>query len=133
MLYALYLLIIIVRIFSLSIYLVTVHPPIIMHHPIGHANVQLITNNFNFSLFCKAIGYQLSFEWTRNGSYISSDNYHKIKNDVNKSVLVILNATSFDAGEYQCVVTNSGGKVISRPSKLSFVGMYVHTYSYVSL
>ncbi|XP_065904077.1 hemicentin-1-like [Dysidea avara] len=81
-------------------------PPVIVQHP----HSQLVEFHFDVSLVCDANGNDLKYQWTHNGNILASNSHYSIINDTN---LVINNVKSSDSGQYQCFVSNSGGRVAS--------------------
>jgi len=94
--------------------------PTMIQHPDSSYFVELYTKNFNLTLHCKAVGYQIIYNWTKNGRIINSNHhYYIIDGD-----LSIINMKPSDKGQYQCEVSNIGGKVESSHSQVVIKGMY---------
>ena len=64
------------------------------------------------SLKCRAVGGDnLVYRWTHNNNTIIPTSHYIVK----ESDLIIVNATTFDTGQYQCIViANSGESVASK-------------------
>ena len=87
-------------------FLFAVVPPVIMLHP----HSQMVEFYYDVSLVCGAVGDDLKYQWTYRGNIITANGHFSIIND---SVLVINNIKLSDSGQYQCLVSNSGGTVAS--------------------
>ena len=77
-------------------------PLMITIHPMD-AVIQLYSNFTNHTLTCKADGAS-SYKWERQNDVIPSDS-----TGVNTNTLTLINLRPEDAGNYQCVATNTRG------------------------
>ena len=83
-------------------------PPVIVQHPYS----QMVEFDFDVYLRCGAVGDNLKYQWTHNNIVLVH---------YNESDIIINNVQSSDAGQYQCIVSNSGGRVVSRPATILVV------------
>ena len=67
-------------------------------------DIDLTNNNTDVLLTCKADGAS-SYLWKRQNGVIPSDSI-----GVNTNTLILVNLQPEDAGNYQCVAGNTGGK-----------------------
>ena len=69
--------------------------------------VELFSNNFNLSIYCKAVSlvecYTVKYKWHKAGELISTN-----------PMLVINNLKVEDAGEYQCTAFNTLGGTVTK-------------------
>ena len=99
--YALYLL-------CVTDFMLTYLPPVIVQHPYS----QMVEFDFDVYLRCGAVGDNLKYQWTHNNIVLVH---------YNESDIIINNVQSSDAGQYQCIVSNSVWRVISRPATILVV------------
>jgi len=90
-------------------------PPVIVQHPYN----QMVEFHFDLYLRCRAVGANLKYQWTHNDSVLVPNSHYSI---INESDIVINNVQSSDAGQYQCIVSNSSGKVASKYATILVVG-----------
>ena len=84
--------------------------------------VQLVRNDFNFSILCISSILNAQFKWNK-GNDVLPPHAH----GVSSSNLTIFKMIPNDTGEYQCVVSNSTGTIASEYTMLTVGGMYVRT------
>ena len=88
----------------------------------------LNTNNYNLSMKCISDLNELQYTWERKNDQLSSRT-----RGAHTSNLIILNLQPEDAGEYQCIMSNSTGRIASDYTTLTVIGllcvmhMYIHT------
>ena len=78
--------------------------------------IQLYSNFTNHTLTCEADG-ALSYNWERQNDVIPS-----ASTGVNTNTLTLINLQSEDAGNYQCVATNSSGNSFTNYATLTING-----------
>jgi len=71
----------------------------------------MVEFHFDVYLRCRAVGDNLKYQWTHNNIVLVPNSHYSI---VNESDIVINNVQSSDAGQYQCIVSNNGGRVTSK-------------------
>ena len=81
-------------------------PPVMTKHPIN-LNINLVNNNTNVSLTCKADGAS-SYIWQKKNGVIPSDS-----TGVKTNILNLVNLQPQYAGNYQCVAINGTGSIKS--------------------
>ena len=97
-----------------------VGPPIKPRVLISSSNpVHLNVTNFTLSMKCIPEQHTFNYEWEKRNSTLSSQT-----KGVNSSYLIIYNLKPEDAGEYQCIMHNSTGKIASNYTELIVNGMY---------
>ena len=83
--------------------------------------VELFSNNFNLSIYCKAASliecYTVKYKWHRTGKLIS-----------NNSVLIINNLKEEDAGQYQCTAFNSLGGMVTKTVSVAIKGKILQLF-----
>lgn len=88
--------------------------------------VNLTFNNFNLTMRCLPHSKDLRYEWRKKDSTLPSRTLA-----AHSSYLTIVNLKPEDAGDYQCIVSNSTGKVISEFSTVEIKGDYNYVYKCV--
>jgi len=97
---------------------IDIQAPKIVQHPAESHSFNLNANNVNLTLQCEAVGYQITYKWTKNGRVISPSNRYNIF----EGNLTIVNMRPSDRGQYQCKVSNIGGSVISSYAQVIIEG-----------
>ena len=82
-------------------------PPVIVQHPYN----KMVEFHFDVYLRCGAVGDNLKYQWTHNNIVLVPNSHYSI---VNESDIIINNVQSSDSGQYQCIVSNNIGRVVSR-------------------
>jgi len=100
-----------------------VNAPRVLMHPVSRT-INLVTNNVNMSLSCKADGRNLKYSWERLQGSLPSN----IKG-ANTPTLYFTFLRPEDAGKYRCKVFNDSGYGYSDYEVLQIHGenYYVHT------
>ena len=98
--------------------------PTMIQHPARRNSFELYTNNVNLTLQCEAVGYQITYTWTKNGKIIVPNNHYNIV-DGN---LNIINMKTSDKGRYQCNASNIGGSIVSSNALVVIKGIYSTMY-----
>lgn len=83
--------------------------------------VQLVRNDFNFSMSCISSILNAQVKWNKRNDVLPPHAH-----GVSSSNLTIYKMIPNDTGEYQCVVSNSTGTIASEYTMLTAGGMYVH-------
>ena len=79
--------------------------------------VNLIVNNYNLTMKCLPNKKNLNYKWIKKDGVLTSR-----AQGVNTSQMTIVNLTPKDSGEYQCVMSNSTGTIISNFTTLHVQG-----------
>ena len=95
------------------IYLDPPIPPVVMTIPV----VNLTVNNYNLTMKCLPGDNNFNYRWIKKNEALSSR-----AKGANKSQLTITNLKVDDAGDYQCVMSNSTGTISSNFSTVSIAG-----------
>jgi hypothetical protein len=77
-----------------------------------------VTENNNLTLSVSAEGYNLTYQWRKDGSPLSDDSHYS---GATTSQLTINSATTDDAGSYDVVVSGDCGEVTSESAEVSIV------------
>jgi hypothetical protein len=77
-----------------------------------------VTENNNLTLSVSAEGYNLTYQWRKDGSPLSDDSHYS---GTTTSQLTINSATTDDAGSYEVVVSGDCGEVTSESAEVSIV------------
>ena len=79
--------------------------------------VNLTVNNYNFTMKCLPNNNNFNYKWIKKNETLPSR-----AQGVNTSQLTITNLKPDDAGDYQCVMSNSSGTISSNFSTVSIAG-----------
>lgn len=100
----------------------TVNAPVINSHPksqlliVPGESVSFTVNATGYSNTLDSLKYNLMYQWQKDGNNIPG---------ADSNVYTISSVAESDEGEYQCVVSNFAGTVISDPASLTLCKLVV--------
>ena len=83
--------------------------------------VNLLVRNYNLTMRCLPSGTSLNYMWNRKNASLPASTV-----GVNSSTMTIYRLTPEDAGDYQCVLSNSSGVIASEFDRLKINGRVMH-------
>jgi len=86
------------------------------------SEVNLTVNNYNLTMKCLPVKSNLNYTWI-----IKNDIVLSRVHGVNSSHLTIINLKPEDSGDYQCLVSNSTGKISSNFAIVNITGKDLQT------
>ena len=81
--------------------------------------INLMVNNFNLSLQCGNYNKDFSYQWE-----MKNRGFDSRAQGVNSHQLTVTNLKPDDAGEYQCAMSNSTGKLFSDYVSITIKGVF---------
>ena len=82
-------------------------------------SIKLTVNDFRLSMECIPHGGNYEYKWEK-----KNENFSQGSQGTNSRHLIINDLKPADSGEYQCIVSNSTGTIISDYSLLAVEGKY---------